>query len=198
MLRESSRTWALSISIKYMRRSRKSLHPSKTLLLAQSHPQGMKGERMIQLSFISPVYATTRHKSKTIALVNKITHRYRYKLYLNSSPSSLLPFFQPAFLCHVLRRVRLERSFPFSRRLCVSLAGNTSGTTLLGPDFALSPLSPPPLLGLDSAIELQKRMPAAAAADSDGYNTLVFHDQLRSIERTRLYGELSYPGTFGN
>lgn len=63
-------------------------------------PQGVeKGDPIIfHLSRLCDT--TTRHKSKIIAPISKITHRYRHKLHLNSSPSSQslppLLFFQPA------------------------------------------------------------------------------------------------------
>lgn len=182
------RTWALSISIKYVHRSHKSLHPSKTIPLARSHPPLPK-ERWGWSYYLSSLlrFNATRHKSKTIALINQITYRHRHKLHRGLSPiaaiANLPPFF-PNLLLTSSSPSRSVRTFVpfFPTSLCLP-RGKYEWHNASRPRLC-HPLSPPSPLGLDSAIELQKRMPAAAT----GEQRWVQHARVpRSITIQRVY-----------
>lgn len=99
--------------------------------------------------------------------------------------ANLPPFFPPptCFLHRLLRRVQFRTFVPFfPTSLCLP-RGKYEWHNASRPRLC-HPLSPPSPLGLDSAIELQKRMPAAAA----GEQRWVQHARVpRSITIQRVY-----------
>jgi len=104
------------------------------------------------------------------------------------------PFSNPLLASLLSQSCSLRTFVPFFPDISVFLSREIRVAQRFSAPTLCHPFSPPS--GLDSAIELQKRMPAAAARDSDGYNTLMFHDQLHSRGCRRLYGKLNYPGSF--
>lgn len=117
-----------------------------------------------------------------IRVVALIKQSRRYKTRHSSAQPLPLPrrvLSSPLFLPHSLRTFApVPRLFS---DVCVSLSREIRvATTFLVPPVSSSPSPPHPRLllpslhplGLDSAMELQKRMPAAAAASSDGYDAL--------------------------
>lgn len=171
----------------------------KTILLTQSHPpphEERKGCSNYLSSLTEMIYMTRPRIG--IRINWKLHSSAKSHIDTNYTARSLplaTNLFFSNLLLRLLRRVQLECR-PLFRDLSLCLPRGKYEWHNASRPRLCHPLSPPSPLGLDSTIELQKRMPAAAAGDSDGYNTLMFYDQLQSIECMRLCGELNYPRTF--
>lgn len=176
------RTWPLSISIKYVHSSHKSLHPFKSILLAQSHPlQWYRGiiRSLLPFTRCATIYIyihTLQHIRKRSALIAKVHGALIYEMCHNFSNSQFSFPSSQLFRSLLPPDAYIRTVCPgFSRRLRVFLAGNTSTRWLLAAHPPARPLcsilSFPTSPGLDFAMELQKRMPAASAGGSDGYES---------------------------